>query len=121
MTAQSGLPSSKVKTYVEVLEKYDIFNKHALYLLKQEEVDSIAKECGMGPPTKAQFVKLWMSGQSRQDIELASRPPGSREVIEALPPGAQDIKLAKAEEAKKVRAYTRLNLTKDEVTGDEES
>ena len=34
MTAQSGLPSSKVKAYVEVLEKYDIFNKHALFLLK---------------------------------------------------------------------------------------
>ena len=31
MTAQSGLPPSKIKAYVEVLEKYDVFNKHALF------------------------------------------------------------------------------------------
>ena len=133
MTEEFGVRPEKIRAYVEVLEKYDVNTKNALFFLKKEELDMIATECCMGPPTKAKFEKLWVSGQNRQQPELhTSRQPGSHEdvealalgspdFIEALPPGVQPNKSMKEEQAKLVRAYTRLNLTKDEVTGDEES
>ena len=39
---KTGLPPSKVKTYVEVLEKHDIYSKDALFILTREELDNIA-------------------------------------------------------------------------------
>ena len=86
----------------------------------------------MGTPTKALLLQLWMSGQHRQQQfgtlppsspeVISALPPGcSPEVIEALPPGVPLNKSTKVEQARIVRAYNRLNLTKDELTGDEES
>ena len=86
----------------------------------------------MGAPTKAALLKLWMSGQNGQQPDqsqilygtptvIASLPGGSSEVIEALPPGASLPKSMKEEQAKLLRAYARLKLTKNELTGDEES
>ena len=87
----------------------------------------------MGAPTKAFLVKLWMSGQNGQQPDqpynaqlpstsspdvVQALPPGSPEKIEALPPGAPSMK---EEQARKVRAYARLNLTRDALKGDEES
>ena len=63
---QTGLPPSKTKAYVEVLEQHDIYNKNALFLHTRDELDSIAKECRMGAGTKALLIKLWMSGQDGQ-------------------------------------------------------
>ena len=39
---KTGLPPSKVKAYVEVLKQHDIYNKDALFVLTQEELDNIA-------------------------------------------------------------------------------
>ena len=87
----------------------------------------------MGPPTKAAFVKMWITGQNEQQSanlygqplnsseSIAALPPGDPEALEALPPGAQLQKSIKEEQAREARCYARLNLTKDEVTGDEES
>ena len=90
----------------------------------------------MGAGTKALLVKLWMSGQNGQQPDqthdmqpmsqnppevVSTLPPGAPEVPEALPPGIPINKSTKVEQAKLVRAYTRLNLTKDELKGDEES
>ena len=51
MTTKTGLPPSKVKAYVDVLEQHDIYNKDALFLITEEQLDNIAKECRMGAPT----------------------------------------------------------------------
>ena len=87
----------------------------------------------MGPPTKAAFVKMWITGQNEQQSanlygqpldsseSIAALPPGDPEALEALPPGAQLQKSMKEEQAREARCYSRLNLTKDELTGDEES
>ena len=132
MTEELGIRPEKIRAYVEVLDDHDVCSKKALFLLTKEELDSIAKECKMGAPTKAKFVKLWKSGQNYDQPEVKSPqppstpdisalPPGAPEVIEALPPGAQLNKSMKEEQARLVFAYTRLNLKKDEVTGDEKS
>ena len=133
---QTGLPPSKTKAYVEVFEQHEIYCKSALFLHTREELDSIARECRMGAGTKALLVKLWMSGQNGQQPDqthdmqpmsqnppevVSTLPPGAPEVPEALPPGIPINKSTKVEQAKLVRAYTRLNLTKDELKGDEES
>ena len=90
----------------------------------------------MGAPTKAFLVKLWMTGQNPQKPDqphnvlfpspsspdvISALPAGSPEVIEALPPSVPLNKSMKVEQARLVLAYTRLNLTKEELTGDEES
>ena len=89
----------------------------------------------MGDLTKDLLLKLWISGQQGQQPDqahneqplspsqevISALPPGTPEVSEALPPGIPLNKSTKVEQAKLVRAYTRLNLTKDELTGDEES
>lgn len=91
MTEELGVPPSKIKAYVDVLEQHDVFSKKGLFLLTQEELDSIAKECKMGAPTKAVFVRLWKSGQQHQQSEqpndVQSTPLSSPEVIPTLPPG----------------------------------
>ena len=58
--------------------------------------------------------------QSSPEV-ISSLPPGAPKVLEALPPGAQLQKSMKEEQAREARCYARLNLTKDELTGDEES
>ena len=63
---ETGLPPSKVKAYVEILEQHDIYSKKALFFIPREELDSIAQECRMGTLTKALLLKLWMSGQQGQ-------------------------------------------------------
>jgi len=39
---QTGLPPSKTKAYVEILEQHDIYNKNSLFLNSREELDNIA-------------------------------------------------------------------------------
>ena len=52
MTTELGLPAHKINEYIQVFETHEVYTLKALRMLPEDEIDTIASECGMKIPAK---------------------------------------------------------------------
>jgi len=63
MTTQLGLPEQKVDEYIKVFETHEVYNLEALRMLPEDDIRTIASECGMRKPAEQKLIELWSQGK----------------------------------------------------------
>ena len=118
MATDLGLPDQKVDEYVKVFEEHEVYTRKALHMLPEDEINNIIKDCKMRIPAEMAMKQLW-----RQDTEDPPPPrPAPQPPRPEVDPGQPTFKRTTTtigkQKAVEYRYYSRLNLLRSEVVGD---